>query len=64
LPKRETRSPKRNGRNLRVKLREVGPHREGSHMLNKENNILSREEGMLMETLFLIPEAEEEEEVE
>jgi hypothetical protein len=63
LPSKETRSPKRNGRNLRVKLREVEPHREG-HMLNREDNILSREEIMLTTTLFLELEAEEEEEVE
>jgi hypothetical protein len=44
-------------------LREVEVHREGN-TLSKENNILSREEDMLTTTLFLIPEVEEEEEVE
>jgi hypothetical protein len=44
-------------------LREVEPHREG-HMLNREGSIMSREEIMLTQTLFLIPEVEEEEEVE
>jgi hypothetical protein len=63
LPRKETKSPKKNGRNLRVKLREVEPHREG-HMLNSEDNIMSREEIMLTTTLFLVPEVEEEEEVE
>jgi hypothetical protein len=63
LPRRETRSPRRNGRNLRVKLREVEPHREG-HMQSKEDIIMSREEIMLTTTLFLVPEVEEEEEVE
>jgi hypothetical protein len=63
LPRKEHRSPKRNGRILRVKLREVEPHREG-HMLNREGSIMSREEIMLTTTLFLIPRAEEEEEVE
>jgi hypothetical protein len=63
LPRINTRSPRRNGRNLRVKLREVGPHRE-DHMLNREDSIQSRAEDMLTTTLFLILEAEEEEEVE
>jgi hypothetical protein len=63
LPKINIRSPRRKGRNLRLGLREVEPHREG-HMLNSEGNILSREEIMLTITLFLILEAEEEEEVE
>jgi hypothetical protein len=49
-------SPKRIGRNLRLELKEVEPHRE--------DNILSREEIMLTTTLFLVLEAEEEEEVE
>jgi hypothetical protein len=56
LPKINIRSPKRTGRNLRLELKEVEPHREG--------NILSREEIMLTITLFLVLEAEEEEEVE
>jgi hypothetical protein len=56
LPRKEPRSPRKTGRNLRVKLREVEPHREDS--------IISRGEIMLTTTLFLIPEAEEEEEVE
>ena len=56
MSKIKIRIPRKTGRNLRLKLREVEPHREG--------NILSREEIMLTITLFLIPEAEEEEEVE
>ena len=60
---RDIRSPKRNGRNLRVNLREVGPHSEG-HTLNREGNIQSRGEIMLTTTLFLVLEVEEEEEVE
>jgi hypothetical protein len=63
LPRIDTRSPRRTRRNLRVELREVGPHREG-HMLNREDNIMSREEIMLTTILFLVLEVEEEEEVE
>jgi hypothetical protein len=64
LPRTNTRSPRRTGRNLRLELRKVEPHSEGSHMLNKEGNIMSREEIMLTTTLFLVLEVEEEEEVE
>jgi hypothetical protein len=63
LPKINIRSPRRSGRNLRVKLKGVESHREG-HMLNREGNIQSRAEDMLTTTLFLVPEVEEEEEVE
>jgi hypothetical protein len=63
LPKINIRSPRRNGRNLRVRLREVEPHRKG-HTLNREGSIMNREEIMLTQTLFLIPEVKEEEEVE
>jgi hypothetical protein len=41
----------------------VEPHRE-SHMLNNKDNIMRREEIMLTTTLFLVPEVEEEKEVE
>jgi hypothetical protein len=63
LPRIDIRSPKRTGRNLRLEHREVEPHSEG-HMLNREGNILSREEIMLTTTIFLVLEVEEEEEVE
>jgi hypothetical protein len=63
LPKRNTRSPRRNGRNLRVRLREVGPHR-GDHTLNKEDSIMSRKGIMLTQIRFLIPKVGEEAEVE
>jgi hypothetical protein len=64
LPRKEPRSPGTTRRNLRLELREVEPHNEGNDMLNREDNILSREEIMLTTTLFLVPEVEEEEEVE
>jgi hypothetical protein len=51
------------GRNLRLRQREVEVHSEGN-LLSKENNILSREEGMMIIIGFLVPEVEEEEEVE
>jgi hypothetical protein len=41
----------------------VLPHRK-DHTLNKEDNIMNREEIMLMQILFLVPEVEEEAEVE
>jgi hypothetical protein len=56
LPRIEIRNQKRIGRNFRLKLREVEVHKEGS--------IPNIEVSMLMETFFLIPEVEEEEEVE
>jgi hypothetical protein len=64
LPTINIRSPRKNGRSLRFEQREVEVHNEGRNMMNKEDNILSREEIMLTITLFLILEEEEEEEVE
>jgi hypothetical protein len=58
-----SRSPKRNGRNLILVLSEVEVHSVGN-MLNKEENIMSREDIMLITTHFLVLEAEEEEEME
>jgi hypothetical protein len=63
LPRKESRSPGTIGRNLRHERRDVKAHREG-HMLNKEDNIMSREEIMMITTLFLVLEVEQEEEVE
>ena len=56
MPRIEIRKPRRTGRNLKLRLREVEVHRDGS--------ILNREVSMQMETFFLIPKVEEEEEVE
>jgi hypothetical protein len=64
LPRKEPRSLGTTGRNLKLVLREVEPHIKGSDMINREDNILSREEIMLITTLFLVLEVEEEEEVE
>jgi hypothetical protein len=56
LPRIKTRIPRRTGRNLKLELREVEPHREGS--------IPNREGIMMIMIFFLILEVEEEEEVE
>jgi hypothetical protein len=56
LPRIGTRNQKKTGGNLRLRLREVEDCREG--------NIPNREVSMLMETIFLVPEVEKEEEVE
>ena len=63
MPRTNIRSPRRNGRNLRLVQREVEPH-SGGHMLNREGSIMNREEIMLIIIFFLVPEVEEEEEVE
>jgi hypothetical protein len=62
LPKKNIKSPRNTGRNLRLELREVEVHSEGNTM-SKENHILSREEDILIIIGFLVPEVEEEEEV-
>jgi hypothetical protein len=56
LPRIEIRNPKKSGRNLKLKLKEVEAHRK--------HNIPNREVNILMETYFLILEVKEEEEVE
>jgi hypothetical protein len=61
---KNTRSPRRNGRNLRVILKEVEPRSEDNHRLNREDDKLISEEIMLMQTHFLVLEVEEGEEVE
>jgi hypothetical protein len=55
LLRRNTKNPRRNGRNLKVRSREVEPHSEDRHTLNRGDNIMSSEEIMLMQTLFLVP---------
>ena len=56
MPRIEIRNLRKSGRNLRLRLRDVEFHREGS--------IPNIKASMLMETFFLVPEVEEEEEVE
>jgi hypothetical protein len=63
LPRTKIKSPRRTGRNLRLELREVETRSEGN-MLNREGNIQNREEIMLIIIFFLVPEVEEEEEME
>jgi hypothetical protein len=63
LPRINSRSPRRSGRDLRVNLKEVEPHSE-DHMLNRKGSKMISEEITLMQTLFLIPEVEEEAEEE
>ena len=62
FPMIKIRSPRRIGRNLRLELGEVEAHSEGN-MLNREGSVLNREEIMLIIIFFLVPEVEEEEEV-
>ena len=64
MPKKAYRSPRRNGRNLRVRWKEVEPHNEDNNMLNRGDSIMRSEEIMLMRTLFLVLEVGEEAEVE
>jgi hypothetical protein len=63
LPKINTRSPRTTGKSLRLEPREVEVHSE-ANILNKEGNIQIRAEDTLIITCFLVPEVEEEEEVE
>jgi hypothetical protein len=60
LPKKELRSPRRNGRSLRVSWREVEPHSRGSNMLSRGGSIQSRVADMLTPTHFLVPKVEAE----
>jgi hypothetical protein len=56
LSRIEIRKPRRTGRKLRQKLREVEVHRD--------DIIPNKKFSMLTQTFFLVPEVEEEEEVE
>ena len=68
MPRTNIRSPRRigsSGLSLNAnKLREVEFHSEDSNMQNREDIILRREGIMLIIISFLVPEVEEEEEVE
>ena len=61
MPRRNIRSPRWNGKDLRVRLKEVEPHSEDNHRLNREDKRLISEEIMLMQILFLILEVKVEE---
>ena len=64
MPKNELKNPRRSGRSLREKLKEVEPHSRGSNMLSRGGSKRISREDMLMPTHFLVPEAEEEAEEE
>ena len=64
MPKRELKSPRRIGKGLRVKLKEVIPHRGGSKMLSRGGSKMISKGDMLMPIHFLVPEVEEEAEEE
>jgi hypothetical protein len=56
----EHRSPKRIGRGLREKLKEVEPHSRGSKFLSRGGSKMISKEDMLTPIYFLVPEVEEE----
>jgi hypothetical protein len=60
LPKKELRSPRRSGRDLREKLREVEPHNRGSKILSRGDSKQISKEITLMLIHFLVPEVEAE----
>jgi hypothetical protein len=64
LPKREPKIPRRIGRGLREKLKEVGPHSRGSKLLRRGGSKMISKEDMLMQAHFFVPEVKEEEEEE
>ena len=59
MPRTITRSPRRNERNLRVRLKEVEPHSNASRQ-NQEGSRQNKAEDMLTRIHFIEPEAEEE----
>ena len=60
MPKKEFRSPRRSGEDLRVELREVEPHRRDNKILSRGGSNWISKEITLMPIRFLIPEVEEE----
>jgi hypothetical protein len=60
LPKKEFRSPRRIGRDLGVKLKELEPHIRGINTLSRGGSKMINKEIMLMQTHLLVPEVEEE----
>jgi hypothetical protein len=60
LSKREHRSPRRIGRDLREKLKEEEPHSRGSRILSRGGRKMISREDMLTEPHFLVPEVEAE----
>jgi hypothetical protein len=64
LPKREFKSPRRIGRGLREKLKEVEPHSRGNKFLSRGDNKMISKEDMLTQIHFLVPEVEAEDEEE
>jgi hypothetical protein len=60
LFKRELRSPRRIGKNLKGKLRKVEPHSRGSRILSRGGSDRISKDIMLTPTLFLVPGVEEE----
>jgi hypothetical protein len=60
LPKKEFRSPRRIGEDLREKLKEVEPRSRGSKILSRGDSDRISKEIMLMQIHFLVPEVEAE----
>ena len=60
MPKNELKNPRRSGRSLREKMKEVEPHNRGSNMLSREGSKMISKEDMLTPIHFLVPEVEEE----
>jgi hypothetical protein len=58
LPKRKLKSPRRSGRGLREKLKEVEPYSRGSKFLSRGDSKMISREDMLMPAHFLVPEVE------
>jgi hypothetical protein len=48
LPKRKFKSPRRSGKDLREKMKEVEPHSKGSKLLSRGGTKMISKEDMLM----------------